>query len=152
MNKDLLCDSSNSLLEVMRIINKNGKGVCFVIDESKSLKGVVTDGDIRRALLDSIHLDEKVENILSKDFCYGNIDEHYDSLIAKISDEVNIIPLVNNKLEAPFSYTIGTQYLTITRPITLVSPELFGPSIYSTVYCFINNSFNFFALCEFDSS
>lgn len=99
MNKDLLCDSSNSLIEVMRIINKNGKGVCFVIDESKSLKGVVTDGDIRRALLDSIHLDEKVENILSKDFCYGNIDEHYDSLIAKISDEVNIIPLVNNKLE-----------------------------------------------------
>ena len=81
MNKDLLCDSSNSLIEVMRIINKNGKGVCFVIDESKSLKGVVTDGDIRRALLDSIHLDEKVENILSKDFCYGNIDEHYDSLI-----------------------------------------------------------------------
>ena len=69
MNKDLLCDSSNSLIEVMRIINKNGKGVCFVIDESKSLKGVVTDGDIRRALLDSIHLDEKVENILSKDFC-----------------------------------------------------------------------------------
>ena len=68
MNVDLLCDRENSLIEAMRIINENGKGICFVIDESKSLQGVVTDGDIRRALLNSVRLDEKVKKIVSKEF------------------------------------------------------------------------------------
>ena len=99
MNKNLLCDSNNSLIETMRIINQNGKGTCFVIDQSETLKGIVTDGDIRRALLNSVQLDEKVKNILSEDFCYGNIDEHYDSLIAKITDDIKIIPLVNSNFK-----------------------------------------------------
>lgn len=99
MNSDLLCDFNNSLIEAMRIINKNGKGVCFVIDESKALKGVVTDGDIRRALLKNVQLDDKIKNIISKNFCYGNINDSYDNLIEKITDEINIIPLVDNNFE-----------------------------------------------------
>ena len=99
MNVDLLCDRENSLIEAMRIINENGKGICFVIDESKSLQGVVTDGDIRRALLNSVRLDEKVKKIVSKEFCYANINEHYDSLISKISDDVKIIPLVDDEFK-----------------------------------------------------
>ena len=96
MIENLVCDSNNSLIEAMRIINQNAKGVCFVIDKSHHLKGVVTDGDIRRALLNDIGLDEKINNILSSEFSYGNIDENYDNLLLKITDKVKIIPLVDN--------------------------------------------------------
>ena len=99
MIKDLVCDCNNTLLEVMHIINENAMGVCFVVDELNSLKGVVTDGDIRRALLNDIRLDEKIKNILSKEFAYGNIDEHYDNLISKITDGVNIIPLIDSNFK-----------------------------------------------------
>jgi perosamine synthetase len=99
MIKNLVCDYNNTLLEAMRIINENTMGVCFVVDEFNSLKGVATDGDIRRALLNDVSLDEKIKNILSKEFAYGDIDEHYDDLMSKIIDGVNIIPLVDSNFK-----------------------------------------------------
>jgi len=99
MIDELLCDCNNTLLGVMRIINENAMGVCFVVDERNYLKGVITDGDIRRALLNDVRLDEKVKNTLSKEFSYGNIDEHYDDLISKITDKVDVIPLVDNNFK-----------------------------------------------------
>jgi perosamine synthetase len=99
MIKSLICDCNSTLLEVMHSINKNTMGVCFVVDEFNSLKGVVTDGDIRRALLNGIGLDGKIKNILTKEFSYGVIDENYDSLISKISNKINIIPLVDSNFK-----------------------------------------------------
>ena len=99
MIKNLVCDCNNTLLEVMYIINENTMGVCFVVDEFNSLKGVVTDGDIRRSLLNNVSLDGKIKNILSKEFTYGNIDEHCDDLMSKMTGGVNIIPLVDSNFK-----------------------------------------------------
>ena len=99
MIKSLVCDCNNTLLGAMRVINENAMGICFVIDEFNSLKGVATDGDIRRALLNNVGLDEKIKNILSKEFSYGNINDHYDDLISKITYRVNIIPLVDDNFK-----------------------------------------------------
>ena len=56
MIKNLICDCNNTLLEAMHIINVNAMGICFVVDEFDILKGVVTDGDIRRSLLNDTNL------------------------------------------------------------------------------------------------
>ena len=80
----------------MRIINKNAKGICFAVDKSNCLKGTVTDGDIRRALLNDVGLDEKIGNILSNEFCYVSITDKYDTLKSKITDKISIIPLVDD--------------------------------------------------------
>jgi len=42
----LLCDSQENLLGAMKVINKNAKGVCFVVSSQQLLIGVLTDGDI----------------------------------------------------------------------------------------------------------
>ncbi len=106
MIKNLVCDTNNSLRDVMRIINENAKGVCFVTDVSNCLMGVVTDGDIRRALLNDVGIDEKITKILSDKYTYGNIDDKYDDLIRKLTDKIKIIPLVdkNNKVIDFFEY------------------------------------------------
>ena len=75
MINNLICTTDKTLIQVMQIINENAKGICFVVDKFNSLNGVVTDGDIRRALLNDVKLDEKIESILSKEFIYGKIDE-----------------------------------------------------------------------------
>jgi len=112
MIKNLICDYNSSLLEAMNSINKNAMGVCFAVDKFNSLKGVITDGDIRRALLNDIGLDEKIKNILSKEFSYGVIDENYDSLISKISHKINIIPLVDSDFKVVdfFEYKQNTHF------------------------------------------
>ena len=47
-----LCVSKDaSVLQAMEVIEKGRERTCFVVDENQKLILVVTDGDIRRALL-----------------------------------------------------------------------------------------------------
>lgn len=107
MIKNLICTSNNTLLEVMHIINENSMGVCFVVDEFNSLKGVATDGDIRRAILNQISLDSPIIEILNENFVCGLQDDSIDKLINKINEDINIIPIVdkNNQLVDYFKYS-----------------------------------------------
>ena len=113
MIKNLSCDCNNTLLEVMHIINENGMGICFVTDEVDFLKGVVTDGDIRRAILNHKSLDSSIVAILNENFVCGYVDDSNDELIDKISEkinediDINIIPIVdqNNQLVDYFRYS-----------------------------------------------
>lgn len=49
----------------MEIINAAGIGIAFILDDNDRLIGVITDGDIRRALLKGISIHEKVSNIMN---------------------------------------------------------------------------------------
>ena len=95
----MICNKDDSLLSILSIIDKNALGIAFVIDSNNKLCGTITDGDIRRALLNDIKLDSKVKNIISNKFVYGTDDEDYESLIKKISQKIKIIPIVNKKNE-----------------------------------------------------
>ncbi len=99
MIEKMLSNVDASLLDVMKVINDNAMGISFIVDDKNKLCGVVTDGDIRRALLTDIPLSEKIFSILKDDFTYGKTNESHKSLIGKISDRVKIIPLVNDKRE-----------------------------------------------------
>jgi dTDP-glucose pyrophosphorylase len=55
-----------SVREVMEQIDRSGKGIALVLDESQRLLGTVTDGDIRRAILTGIDLDTSVEQLLGQ--------------------------------------------------------------------------------------
>ncbi len=50
--------------EAMQCIDKSGNGIALVVDKQNKLYGVVTDGDIRRALLAGKSLETAVETIM----------------------------------------------------------------------------------------
>ena len=93
----MICKKTDSLIQAMKIINENAMGVVFVIDDKSKLCGVITDGDIRRSLLNDFGLDVKIERILTGEFTFGKVGESYDSLLKKISHKVKVIPIVNEK-------------------------------------------------------
>ncbi len=59
-----------SIRSAVEVMDKNGKGVVFIVDENAKVVGVVTDGDFRRAVLRGISLDDPIESIMTKDFLY----------------------------------------------------------------------------------
>ena len=61
---------SSSISNALNVINKNMSGACFVVDDKNILKGVITDGDIRRAILKKKSLKTKVSKIIKKNFFY----------------------------------------------------------------------------------
>jgi perosamine synthetase len=107
MIDNLVCSTKKSLLEAMHIINENTMGICFIVDDSKTLKGVLTDGDIRRAILSGKSLDGLAINISNDIFVYGYQNEDTRTLLNKLDDKVRTIPIVNqdHKLVNYFRYS-----------------------------------------------
>lgn len=53
-----------SIREVVQIIDRESMRAAFIVDQDDKLLGVVTDGDVRRALLKNVDLDTPVKEIM----------------------------------------------------------------------------------------
>ena len=61
-------EENRSIKEVLRIINLNAKGFVIVVDKQLFFRGLITDGDIRRAILKNSNLKRKIKFLLKKSF------------------------------------------------------------------------------------
>lgn len=52
-----------SLRHTLEVIDYGAKGIVLLVDESKRLLGTITDGDIRRAILKGISLEDSIEKV-----------------------------------------------------------------------------------------
>ena len=48
----LIINHSSSLIDAIKVLDKNGHGFLAIIDDEAKLHGILTDGDVRRAVLD----------------------------------------------------------------------------------------------------
>lgn len=99
MVKDLLCNEKNTIRQALTLIDKNQKGVVFVVDDSEVLTGVVTDGDIRRSLLGNATLETTLDVIRNENFVYAPITADSNTILKLLSVDIKIIPLVNEKMQ-----------------------------------------------------
>lgn len=60
-----LISESNTIKQALEIINSEALRVAIVVDEHKRLLGMVTDGDIRRALLNDFVLTDSVSKVMN---------------------------------------------------------------------------------------
>ena len=85
----------------MQKINSNGKKLIFVSNYKGSIIGVLTDGDIRRAILKKINLKNKIGKIVNKKFrkIYSHEDREkgINLLFKNRNKELGAIPVLNNK-------------------------------------------------------
>ncbi|WP_235845331.1 CBS domain-containing protein [Morganella psychrotolerans] len=54
-----------TIKKALETLNTSSMRVVLVIDNNNLLKGVITDGDIRRAILNGISLDSCVDSIMN---------------------------------------------------------------------------------------
>ena len=62
--KKLKVYSKSKIIHAMRVIDNNSQGTCFVVNDKNFLIGVLTDGDIRRALLNKMSTNLNVLKIV----------------------------------------------------------------------------------------
>ena len=94
--QSLSIERSGSIFHCLQKIDKNKSGFLVVLD-NKKLYGVITDGDIRRAILDGCSLDEPVDSFTSSDYVFiqGNIEFFKVASIFKDSS-VKFLPVVDD--------------------------------------------------------
>ncbi len=64
--KNTVLKPSDSIKDALKIIDAEALRIALVIDDDMRLLGVVTDGDIRRGLLQNASLDSAVSNVMNK--------------------------------------------------------------------------------------
>ena len=55
-----------SIKDCASLLNENGKKICFVTSDDGVLIGVITDSEIRRAILNDVHMDSGVKVIMKQ--------------------------------------------------------------------------------------
>ncbi len=89
-----------AVVDAMQKIDKNVKGIVFIVDKDDKLVGSVTDGDIRRWLIKTGDLHEKVETIMNKDpkYLYSNNIGSYREFLRKHSIRTAPVLSPDNKV------------------------------------------------------
>lgn len=60
--KALVLSNDSTFQEAVKLLDENGTGILPVIDSSKKLTGIITDGDVRRAILNNKYELESIIN------------------------------------------------------------------------------------------
>ncbi|MBD3249386.1 NAD-dependent epimerase/dehydratase family protein [Candidatus Woesearchaeota archaeon] len=95
--KDISINKKESIKEAMRIIDRGGVKTGVVIDDKNKLCGIVTDGDIRRGILEGKHIDEEISNVMNLDPVFAYISDSKQKVIEvmKKKDIIGGIPIVD---------------------------------------------------------
>jgi perosamine synthetase len=132
--KLLLLAEKCTIKEALELLDKNAQGIVFVIDKNQTILGVITDGDIRRALLQGKSLDENVTTIMNNNFTSLPIDATSEVILQHISNKIKIIPLVDND-----NRVVDYASIKKVRPISIASPVLSGNELAYVTECIRTN-------------
>ena len=89
--------NDENLSTAIKAIDKNTLGIIFIVDKNKKLIGLLTDGDIRRAILKGISIEKPVNEIINKKFKSFHYKTPYQEVSNSIDNRYKIIPLVDDK-------------------------------------------------------
>ena len=64
MNNNLVY-INDKIKDALIKINNNGIGTVFVVDDKNKLKGILTDGDLRREIIMGSKLEDSVKKIMN---------------------------------------------------------------------------------------
>jgi len=84
--------------DALKSLNNSNARICIVVDKKNFFKGVLNDGDIRRALLKGKNLTTKISNIYNKKPIVLNKNYDEKNSIKKLKENnLDNAPIVDNK-------------------------------------------------------
>jgi len=92
-----LIRAEDSLIKALRSINTSRMQIALVVDDAGRLQGAVTDGDIRRGILDGVGLEEEVKRVMNPTPVTarpGTTPEELLSLMTSLS--IKQVPIVDD--------------------------------------------------------
>lgn len=97
--KNFIVKENTTILEALKRIDKNKKNFLIVINDIDTLIGIITEGEIRRLLINGFKLNNNI--IYNSKFSSINQNDSFLNLFEYFkSEKINFIPIVddNNKL------------------------------------------------------
>jgi len=95
--KKILVSPLNHIQEVLKVINNESLQLALVVDSDNRLLGTVTDGDIRRALINGVPLSHPISKIMYTTPTVVDFNASKDQLLELMkAKQLNSIPILDN--------------------------------------------------------
>jgi dTDP-glucose pyrophosphorylase len=138
---DLLIRPDSEIKEAMNKLNSNSLKILLVVDNEGKLVGTLTDGDIRRAILKNIDLNEKISFIYNKKPKYLTEPSIEKAKEIMLNYKITRIPVVDQNMRPTMLFSIeeflenevGNENISVVimaggegkrlRPLTSVIPK-----------------------------
>jgi N-acetylneuraminate synthase len=120
----------DAIISALEKISANQMRVIFVVNETGTIEGIVTDGDFRRWIVaqESVNLQGPVSLVANKRFKYCSINQKSDEIITFFSDKIDHIPLVDEMMHLVAvackrqpAISIGKHELGLKKPTFIVA-------------------------------
>lgn len=90
--------SEDSVINALKKISDNKSRIIFLVTEYGVLEGVLTDGDLRRWLVNqkTIELNQPVTHLSNKNFTYAFYEDSHDKISSLFSERIEYVPLLDS--------------------------------------------------------
>ncbi len=117
---DIIIAPTTTILSTIQVIDQSGLRAALIVDADQHLLGVVTDGDIRRAILRQINLNEPVSSIMNSRPIVATANESREQILAKMQAmSIYHLPIVN-EAQRLIGFETLDRLLALTHHDTLV--------------------------------
>lgn len=96
VNLDLLqIQETSTLRDALEKIEGNHQGMVLTIDERGTVTGLVTDGDVRRRLLEGASLEEAISTFANRNFIWADVTCPRELLLKRLDQAIHVIPILD---------------------------------------------------------
>ncbi len=90
-------DNYSSILSSIQKMDEIGKKLLLVFDKGHFV-GLLSIGDVQRAIIKGLSLESPIKNIMRKNYCYSTVNQSLDEIKSIIlSEKAEFMPILNNK-------------------------------------------------------
>jgi len=95
----ILLNKNSTIKEALKIIDDGDMKIALIVEDNNKLIGTISDGDIRRAFLKGLIIEDSIKDIIHKDFIYAKVGDSREKIIelAKFN-QVYQIPILDENL------------------------------------------------------
>ena len=101
MNKEILNNSivkeTNDIRTVMESLKNTGLGIAFVVNRLNKVVGTVTDGDVRKSLLETEDLSVPIESVMTTNFIFLKVGCVRTDVLKLLDRKIKKIPVLDHK-------------------------------------------------------
>jgi perosamine synthetase len=93
--KNNLISIKATLKDVLTVLDTSPIGLVFFVDEAQRVKGIMTDGDVRRAILSGAGLKDFAERYMVTNFIFGKTSDSRGENLKLLSDTCRHLPVLD---------------------------------------------------------
>jgi perosamine synthetase len=93
----LFVGMDSTLRDVLSALDRNGQCVVFVVDRNQLMQGLLTDSDVRRALLKGALITDLAELHMNRNFVSGTEPKNKPENISLLNEKISCLPILDDK-------------------------------------------------------